>query len=199
MRHKDPELMNRIRDFAEDYYLTEGHSPSTTEIGEAVSIARGTAYKYLVAMDEQGMISYDGSEILTEKIERITATRDAVVYTGSVPCGSPETVEAMIEDYVSLPVSIFGSDEMYILRTRGDSMIEAGIEEGDYVVIKKQTTADIGDIVVALHDNENTLKTLRYDQKRRKYILHPENAAMEDIEVDDLTIQGVAKFVIKAL
>ena len=78
-------------------------------------------------------------------------------------------------------------------------MIEAGIEEGDYVVIKKQTTADIGDIVVALHDNENTLKTLRYDQKRRKYILHPENTDMEDIEVDDLTIQGVAKFVIKAL
>ena len=199
MRHKDPELMNQIRDFAEDYYLTEGHSPSTTEIGEAVGIARGTAYKYLVAMDEQGMISYDGSEILTEKIERITATRDAVVYTGSVPCGSPETVEAMIEDYVSLPVSIFGSDEMYILRTRGDSMIEAGIEEGDYVVIKKHTTANIGDIVVALHDNENTLKTLRYDQNRRKYILHPENADMEDIEVDDLTIQGVAKFVIKAL
>ena len=199
MRHKDPELMNQIRDFAEDYYLTEGHSPSTTEIGEAVGIARGTAYKYLVAMDEQGMISYDGSEILTEKIERITTTRDAVVYTGSVPCGSPETVEAMIEDYVSLPVSIFGSDEMYILRTRGDSMIEAGIEEGDYVVIKKHTTANIGDIVVALHDNENTLKTLRYDQNRRIYILHPENADMEDIEVDDLTIQGVAKFVIKAL
>ena len=177
MRHKDPELMNRIRDFAEGFYLTEGHSPSTTEIGEAVGIARGTAYKYLVAMDERGMISY----------------------TGSIPCGTPETVEAMVEDYVSLPVSIFGSDEMYILRTRGDSMIEAGIEEGDYVVIKKQPTANIGEIVVALHDNENTLKTLRYDRKRRKYILHPENSEMEDIVVDDLTIQGVAKFVIKPL
>lgn len=199
MRHKDPELMNRIRDFAESYYLTEGHSPSTTEIGEAVGIARGTAYKYLVAMNEQGLISYDGTEILTEKIERLTATRSAEVYTGSIPCGAPETVEAMVEDYVSLPVSIFGSDEMYILRTRGDSMIEAGIEEGDYVVIKKQPTASIGDIVVALHDNENTLKTLRYDQNRRKYILHPENADMEDIEVDDLIVQGVAKFVIKPL
>lgn len=199
MRHKDPELMDRIRDFAEGFYLTEGHSPSTTEIGEAVGIARGTAYKYLVAMDERGMISYDGTEILTEKIERLTATRGAEVYTGSIPCGAPETVEAMVEDYVSLPVSIFGSDEMYILRTRGDSMVEAGIEEGDYVVIKKQSTANIGDIVVALHDNENTLKTLRYDRKRRKYILHPENAEMEDIEVDDLAIQGVAKFVIKPL
>ena len=113
MRHKDPELMNRIRDFAEGFYLTEGHSPSTTEIGEAVGIARGTAYKYLVAMDERGMISYDGTEIMTEKIERLTATRGAEVYTGSIPCGTPETVEAMVEDYVSLPVSIFSSDEMY--------------------------------------------------------------------------------------
>ena len=199
MRHKDPELMERIRDFAESYYLTEGHSPSTTEIGEAVGIARGTAYKYLVAMDGRGMVSYDGTTILTEKIERLTATRGAEVYTGSIPCGTPETVESMVEDYVSLPVSIFGSDELYIIRTRGDSMIEAGIEEGDYVVVKKQPTASIGDIVVALHEGENTLKTLRYDRNRRKYILHPENAGMEDIEVDDLAIQGVAKFVIKPL
>ena len=199
MRHKDPGLMERIRDFAESYYLTEGHSPSTTEIGEAVGIARGTAYKYLVAMDERGMVSYDGATVLTEKIERLTATRGVEVYTGSIPCGAPETVEAMVEDYVSLPVSIFGSDEMYILRTRGDSMVEAGIEEGDYVVVKKQRTASIGDIVVALHEGENTLKTLRYDRKRRKYILHPENAGMDDIEVDDLEVQGVAKFVIKPL
>jgi len=199
MRHKDPELMERIKEFAEGYYLTEGRSPSTTEIGEAVGIARGTAYKYLVAMDERGMVSYDGADILTEKIERLTATRGAEVYTGSIPCGAPEAVEAMVEDYVSLPVSIFGSDEMYILRTRGDSMVEAGIEEGDYVVIKKQPTANIGDIVVALHNGENTLKTLRYNKRRRKYVLHPENADMEDIEVDELTVQGVAKFVIKPL
>ncbi len=199
MRHKDPELMERIRDFAESYYLTEGHSPSTTEIGEAVGIARGTAYKYLVAMDERGMVSYDGTTVLTEKIRRLTATQGVEVYTGSIPCGAPETVEAMVEDYVSLPVSIFGSDEMYILRTCGDSMVGAGIEEGDYVVVKKQRTASIGDIVVALHEGENTLKTLRYDRKRRKYILHPENAGMDDIEVDSLEVQGVAKFVIKPL
>lgn len=199
MRHKDPELMNRILAFAEDYYLTEGHSPSTTEVGEAVGIARGTAYKYLVAMDEQGMISYDGTEIRTKKIDRITAARGAAVYTGSIPCGTPEAVEAMVEDYVSLPTSIFGPDEMYILRTRGESMIEAGIREGDYVVVKRQSTASIGDIVVALHGNENILKTLRYDRQKQKYILHPENADMEDIEVDELAIQGVAKFVIKSL
>ena len=199
MRHKDPKLMTRIRDFVENYHLMEGHSPSTTEIGEAVGVARGTAYKYLVAMAEQGMIAYNGGEITTDKIRCRCATQTAGVYAGSIPCGPPETVEALVEDYVSLPMAIFGAGETYVLRTSGDSMIGAGIEEGDYVVVKKQSIANIGDIVVALNGNENTLKTLRYNRRKKKYVLHPENDAMEDIEVDELVVQGVAKFVIKSL
>ena len=199
MRQKDTELMNRIKDFAEDYYTAEGRSPSTTEIANEMGIARGTAYKYLVAMDEQHMISYDGKDILTDKIEKLRATTRAEVYTGSIPCGGPESVEAAVEDYVSLPVSIFGSDEMYVLRTHGSSMIEIGIDEGDLVVVKKQSTAKIGDVVVALYNNESTLKTLLYDKDKETYILHPENSSMRDIEVDDLVVQGVAKFVIKSL
>jgi len=199
MRHKDPKLMQRIRDFADDYYAEEGKFPSTTEIGKAVGVSRGTAYRYLVEMDERGLISYDGSEILTDKIERLRSTQIAEVYTGSIPCGTPESVEPMVDDYVSLPTSIFGSGEMYVLRTRGDSMIEVGIDEGDFVVVKKQRTAQIGDIIVALHNNENTLKTLRFDKETNRYVLHPENSSMKDIEVDDLTVQGVAKFVIKSL
>lgn len=199
MRYKDPKLMQRIKDFADDYYAEEGRFPSTTEIGKAVGVSRGTAYRYLVEMDERGLISYDGSEILTEKIERLRSTQIAEVYTGAIPCGTPESVEPMVDDYVSLPTSIFGSGEMYVLRTRGDSMIEAGIDEGDFVVVKKQRTAQIGEIVVALHNNENTLKTLGFNKETNRYILHPENASLKDIEVDDLTIQGVAKFVIKSL
>ena len=78
-------------------------------------------------------------------------------------------------------------------------MIEAGIDEGDFVVVKKQRTAQIGEIVVALHNNENTLKTLGFNKKTNRYVLHPENVSMKDIEVDDLIVQGVAKFVIKSL
>jgi len=199
MRHKDPELMIRIRDFAEDFYLTERRSPSTTEIAKAVGIARGTAYRYLVAMDEQGMISYDGASVITEKLKRLSNINGTNLFANAIPCGEPELIEAMVEDHVPLPVSIFGSDEMYIIRTHGYSMIEAGIDEGDYVVVKKRNTAHIGDIVVALHGNENTLKRLQYDQEKQKYILHPENRDMEDIEVDELSIQGVAAFVIKPL
>lgn len=199
MRYKDPKLMQRIRDFADDFYTEECRFPSTTEIGKAVGVSRGTAYRYLVAMDEQGMISYDGSEILTEKIERLRSTQIAEVYIGAIPCGTPENIEPVVDDYVALPTSIFGSGDMYVLRTRGDSMIEVGIDEGDFVVVKRQRTAQIGDVVVALHKNENTLKTLGFNKETNKYILHPENSSMKDIEVDELTVQGVAKFVIKSL
>ena len=88
---------------------------------------------------------------------------------------------------------------MYVLRTRGDSMIDLGIEDGDLVVVKKQNSAQIGDIVVALHNNENTLKTLWFNKETKRYILHPENKSMEDIEVENLLIQGVAKYIIKSL
>lgn len=199
MRQKSQAMMERICDFVEDFYVMENRFPSTTEIAEAVGMARGTVYKYLVAMDERGMISYDGSVIMTDRLQQLSALQSARVYSGSIPCGTPEDVDASVEDYISLPVSIFGSDEMYVLRTKGSSMIEAGIDEGDYVVIRKQQTAKVGDIIVALHNNENTLKTLGFNEETRRYVLHPENASMEDIEIDELTVQGVAKFVIKSL
>lgn len=191
--------MRRICSFIDEFYTETGSSPSTTKIAAAVSVSRGTAYRYLISMDEQGMISYDGGEIITQKIACLRSAQIAEVYTGSIPCGTPESVEATIDDYVSLPTSIFGSGEMYVLRTRGDSMIDAGIEDGDLVVVKKQNSAQIGDIVVALHNNENTLKTLWFNKETKRYILHPENKSMEDIEVDNLMIQGVAKYIIKSL
>ena len=191
--------MRRIRSFTDEFYKDAGRFPSTTEIAACVGVSRGTAYRYLIAMDEQGMISYDGGEIITQKIACLRSSQIAEVYTGSIPCGTPESVEATIADYVSLPTSIFGSGEMYVLRTRGDSMIDAGIDDGDLVVVKKQNSAKIGDIVVALHNNENTLKTLWFNKETKRYILHPENKSMEDIEVDNLMIQGVAKYIIKSL
>lgn len=199
MRHKDPELMERIKAFAEDFCLEEGRSPSTTEIAKAVGIARGTAHRYLVEMDERGLIHYNSGEIFTSKIDRISPATGAAVYNGAVPCGPLDVVEASVEGYVKLPTSIFGDGELYIIRTTGDSMVNAGIESGDLVVVRKQETADLGDIVVALHDNANTLKRLGFDPERQSYMLIPENDTMEPIHVDELSIQGVARFVIKSL
>lgn len=114
-----------------------------------------------------------------------------------ISCGLPNIAEEHIEEYVSLPESMFGSGEFYILRARGESMIEAGIDPGDLVVIRKQETAENGQIAVALVDEEATLKRFYVEDNRVR--LHPENSEMEDFYVDHCIIQGVAVKVIKDL
>ena len=199
MRHKDPELMKKIYDFAEDYYYSEGHSPSTTEVAVFAGISRSTSYNYLVAMAKIGMIDYDGKTIRTDKMRMTSSDNNGCeMYDKGIPCGELEEIDASVSGYVNLPTSIFGSGDLFVLRTTGESMIEAGIEPGDLVVVERQEKAQEGDIVVALgNGNGSSLKRLL--KKGRKYILHPENEKLEDIVVDKLEIQGVARFVIKKL
>jgi len=197
MRSKSPELMNQIRRFAEQFYIDEGRSPSTSEIANGVGIARGTAYKYLVAMNEKGIISYNGREISTCLTEKIESTHSKAPICGSIPCGSPTEEIENIETIVSLPTAIFGTGELYILVASGDSMIGAGIENGDLVVINKQAVADEGDIVVALIDNESTLKRFYKDDENQCVILRAENKKYKDIIRPSCIIQGVAQHVIK--
>ena len=118
---------------------------------------------------------------------------------GEIACGDPILAEENIEEYVSLPTAIFGKGDFFILRASGQSMIEAGIDDGDLVVVKKQVEANDGDIVVALVDNQNTLKRYFRDDENKKIILHPENKKMKDIIVDECCIQGVACHIIKEL
>ena len=119
-------------------------------------------------------------------------------HVGSIRCGTPEFEEQDIDAYYTLPEAIFGRGEFYILTAKGDSMIEADIEEGDLVVVKKTAEAQKGDIIVALLNGENTLKRLMISNG--EYVLHPENSHMEDIPIgneDEFYIQGVATHVIK--
>lgn len=178
MRSKSPELMSEIKKYIEDYYLQNRQSPSTTKIAEAVGIARGTAYKYLVEMAEKNMIEYDGQDISTNVTRKYSGEQTQTPIVGSIPCGSPQYEEENIEEYVSLPTAIFGKGDFFILRVSGQSMIEAGIDDGDLVVVKKQVEANDGDIVVALVDNQNTLKRYFRDDENKKIILHSENKKM---------------------
>lgn len=199
MRSKSPELMDKILKFAEEYYLDNGHSPATSLIAAELNISRATAYRYLIEMNDRGMVEYDGQEIHTEVTKKLNSEINRTAIVGSVPCGSPQYEEENIEEYISLPTAIFGKGDFFILRASGQSMIEAGIDDGDFVVVRKQDHADEGDIVVALVDNQNTLKRYYRDEKRRKIILHPENKQMKDIIADECYIQGVACNIIKAL
>ena len=107
MRSKSPELMKEICQYAEQYYLQNGTSPSTTKIAEEVGVSRGTVYKYLVAMNENGMIAYDGQDIQTDVTRKVNTESSQTAIVGSVPCGSPQYEEENIEEYISLPTAIY--------------------------------------------------------------------------------------------
>ena len=107
---------------------------------------------------------------------------------GMVSCGVPRFAEENIEEYVCLPVALFGKGNFFILRVNGESMIEAGIDHGDFVFIKCQNHAQPGQIVVALMEDEATLKRFFPEPKQRRFRLHPENSQMNDIYVDECMI-----------
>ena len=129
MRRRNVELMNRIIEFAEQYYLENSSSPSVRTIADRFGIGVSTAYRYLLEMDERGLITYDGKRISNDRIEKLNSNsgviRAAVV--GSIACGIPNLAEENVEEYVSLPRSMFGDGEFFILRANGESMIDAGI------------------------------------------------------------------------
>ena len=200
MRSKSTELMLQIKSYIENYFERYAATPTVREIAKSMRIATSSAYRYLVAMSERDMISYENGIISTPKIEMMSPEVSPAAIVGSIPCGTPDEREVLVEEYLPLSVSVFGNGSFYVLRASGDSMIDAGIDDGDLIVIREQETAEINDIVVALTDEDkNTLKRLRYDSEEQSYYLHPENKALEDIYVDDLRVQGVATHVIKAL
>lgn len=200
MRSKDPELMKKIKRFIEECFEESHRMPTVRETAKEMGVAPSCIHRYLVEMADKGMITYSSGRLSTDKIDKMKLSTNNAPLIGSIPCGTPDEREAYVEGYMPLPVSIFGTGSLYILRANGDSMTDAGIDDGDLVVIKEQNHASIGDIVAVLDgESRNTLKTLGFDYDKGCYYLHPENDKYDDIYVKELTIQGVAKHVIKAL
>ena len=200
MRSRSKDTMERIRSFVEGYVLEHHSSPSSGEVARGLDMVQSTVYRYLVAMNAAGMLRYDGHSLSREKTRMLRPGERISAIIGSVPCGTPSLEEEYAESYVSLPTAIFGEGDLYMLHASGDSMTEAGIDDGDLVVVRKTKEAREGEIVVALVDGEeNTLKRLRFDAGTGQVILHPENGAFADIYPRACEIQGVAVSVIKLL
>lgn len=202
MRQKDPELMENILNYINEYYLENEATPSTTEIADAMGIARGTAYKYLVEMDARDMLQYDDGEIITPAMSKISIEREEVAALGKIACGEPALEEESLLYRTSLPTAVFGKGPFYILYAKGDSMVDADIEEGDILVIRKNAIPNEGDIIVALDENqENTLKCYAgVDPKTHMAVLKYQNKAVygdKVILVKELVCQGVLSHVIK--
>ena len=197
MRTKNHELMDRIVEYVDDYYKLNGRSPYTTEIAVALGVNKSQVHRYLVDLDGKGIIEYRRSSIKTPNMLKIVPANYTGI-VGSIPCGRPdEPITEPIEEYVGLPVSIFGHGELYILRACGESMIDAGIDDGDLVVVRRTDYADVGEIVAArTREDECTLK--RIAMRNGKRVLHPENKDMADILVP-FSVQGIAVYVLKKI
>lgn len=202
MRTKDSSVFPILQKFITEYLERNGTPPTVAEIAEAASMPKSTTSRYLSFMREQGMIDYDSSRtrsILTKEAKMTQMESTSVPVLGSVSCGTPKFAEENIEEYLRLPVALIGRGEFFLLRANGDSMIEAGIDNGDLVLVRKQDMAEEGQIVVALMDDEATLKRFYPEPEHQRVRLHPENSKMKDIFVSDCIIQGVAVKVLKDL
>ncbi len=199
MQHKSYDLKKEILNAVNDLFRSNNRTPSISEIAEETKRSRSTVHAYLVEMDREGMLRYDAGNIETTITQKTNPSTTLTPLIGSVICGEPQYEEENFEEYVALPTAVFGNGPFFLLRAKGTSMIDAGIEPNDLVVVEKQNTADEGDIVVALVDNETTLKRFYYDEKKQCVRLHPENKTMKDILVKSCYIQGVAQYVIKGL
>ena len=196
MRKKNPELFKLLEEYIDQYIEITGRSPSQREIADATGMSNANVSRYLSYMRQEGMIDYDGARnIITHKRQKINDASEQVPVIGTIACGTPIYAEQNIEEYVMLPSAWLGSGEFYILRAKGDSMIEIGINNGDLVIVRHQDYADPGQVIVALiGDDEATLKRYFLDDETKMVRLHPENSSLNDIYVapSELRIQGVA-------
>jgi len=204
MRTRNQELVEDIRKYVAAYYQEHLTSPGIEEIAKHVGSSKSNVQRYLLYMNDQGILEYRRGIRNPEALSRCSEGFSAHPVTGDIHCGDPRMQEAMIDEYVVLPDYIFGKGEKYILRCKGDSMEDAGISEGDLVVIRVTPDAEKGDIVVALDDDgQNTLKRYEgYDSEKGMHILGYMNQAAypnRKIEVKELVVQGVAGQVIKIL
>ena len=205
MRSKNKGLMEQIKTYAEEYAMSHGGAtPSTRDIGAAFNMSHVSAYRYLRAMDELGMIRYEHGKIRTDRIDKIEPmTNLSPSFSNAIPAGPADEVEGFVEEYVSIP-SVFTdghSGKFYILKVTGDSMVGAGIDSGDLVVIRRQLQASPGQIVAALVDGGSTLKRLDYDGESEQIVLLPENRERNypPITGSSISIQGVAIRIIKSV
>lgn len=200
MRSMDPDYFKRLEQFIDDYMDEYGRSPTTREIAAGTSRALSTVHKYLSQMREEGVLDYSGHRNITTRRRRKMSEQSVQVpILGKVSCGSLQFAEECIEEYVHLPVALFGRGKYFLLRANGESMIEAGIDDGTLVLVRQQDYASSGQIVVALVGDEATLKRYYPEPKHNRICLHPENKTMTDIYVSNCAIQGVAVMVLKDL
>ena len=175
MRQATKDKLERMKEFIDNYALENmGQPPSTREIGAEFGMANVSAYRFLQKMAELGMIEYENGEIRTDVIDRISCRMEMLgTLNSEVPAGTPDMVDdAHVERYFPIPSALVNdmTGKFYMMRVKGESMVDAGIDDGDYVIFREDNLPNVDDIVVAFVMNEgNTLKRFCKD-KRGPYL-----------------------------
>ncbi|HHU78855.1 MAG: transcriptional repressor LexA [Caldicoprobacterales bacterium] len=188
------EKQKKILEFLKEEIRTKGYPPSVREICNAVGLkSTSTVHGYLERLEKKGFIRRDPAkpraiEILDDTVFLSKKELVNVPIVGRVTAGQPILAVENIEDTFPIPVEYLKNSDVFMLSVRGESMINAGILDGDYVIVQKQSTAQNGDMIVALIEDEATVKTF---YKEKDHIrLQPENPNMEPILVRDVSILG---------
>ncbi|GAB3956295.1 transcriptional repressor LexA [Micromonospora vulcania] len=191
----------RILEFIRTWVERHGYPPSVREIGEAVGLVSPSSVAYqLKELEKKGFLRRDPnrpravdvrapSEAIDDELTRSQRPTPAYVpMLGRIAAGGPILAEQAVEDIFPLPRELVGEGEVFMLQVKGDSMLDAAICDGDWVVVRQQPTADSGEIVAAMLDGEATVKTYR---RRDGHVwLMPQNPAFDPIPGDDATIMG---------
>jgi repressor LexA len=182
-----------IFDFIRRYASRSGYPPTVREIGKAVGLhSSSTVHAHLANLEKVGLLRRDPTkpraiELLVDRAKR-AMRGPGLPLVGHVAAGEPILAEENIEEYVQIPSAIGGEQGDYILQVKGDSMRDAGILEGDYVVVSEADDADNGEIVVALIEDEATVK--RFYREKDRIRLQPANKAYKPIRTRDAKVLG---------
>lgn len=188
-------------DFIREYIRKEGFAPTTDTIADALGCGKATVSKYVTRLIEVGELVRHTRYGLALPDTAPNLPRMPIV--GSIACGKPKLAREDIEGYITADPEIVGVGDFIALIADGDSMIDAGIDDGDIVYVRRQASADDGEIVACLtYDGVTdtpraTLKRFYRDPMRRVYILHPENERLDDIVTDNVEIIGVVTHILK--
>ncbi|GKX66332.1 transcriptional repressor LexA [Inconstantimicrobium mannanitabidum] len=184
---------DEIYKYLKSYTENKGYPPSVREIGDAVELSStSTVHGHLKRLEEKGLIRRDPTKPRAIEILELSYPKREMLeipIVGKVTAGSPILAVENIEDYFPIPMDyVKHNGELFMLKISGTSMIEAGINDGDLAILEKTSSARNGEIVVALIENEATIKTFYKEENRIR--LQPENKTLQPIYVDDCTILG---------
>lgn len=201
MRVISEEKLNLVLEYIESYIRgNNGESPTLSDIMKYTGMVKSTAYRYILELEKRGLVSYSGKNTLEiSGQENMKSRFSRLAVYGVIPCGAPEDYRQDIEGHLAIPAE-WTDGECYLLRATGDSMVDAGIDDGDLVIIKRTERAFDNQIIAALTEDGTTLKRYRISEDGEAFLMAENKSYTSEkryLYPETIVVQGVALKIIK--